>query len=97
VSSTLEATIYAALVQNEDSRRILELSKTPKTTEEIKNAVFSYKHAKYSGSYHVIGDVETLVGQTLAILEIVKAITFQDNKWKTTEVALSVLAKYFGI
>jgi hypothetical protein len=97
VSLSTEAAIYAALVQNEDTRRILEMCKTPKTTEEIKKAVFNYKRYKYSGSYKELNDVETLVGQTLAVLELVKAITFQDSKWKTTELALSVLAKYFGI
>jgi hypothetical protein len=51
----------------------------------------------YPCSYRMIPDVETLVGSNLAILEVVKAIAFQDNKLKTTEVALRVLAKYFGI
>jgi hypothetical protein len=96
VSGLLDTSIYEELVNNETSRRILNLCKEPKTTDEIKKNIFFHKSNRFPSQYKQLNDVATIVGKNLNNLENVKAIEFKDGKWQTTEDGLRVLAKYFG-
>jgi hypothetical protein len=89
--------IYVAIVNDDDSRKILGFCNVPKSTEEIIDYVFNYKHAMYAGSYKRSDDVVTLVGTRLAQLEALEGLTYENSKWKITTTARDVLQKYFGI
>jgi len=48
-------------------------------------------------SYKTEQDVRDVVGTRLNSLEKIGAISYEQNKWKTQEIALSVMQKYFGM
>jgi hypothetical protein len=92
----MSSEIYQAIVKDETSRRILDICKTPRSSQEVKTDVFRYKRSEYPGSYDAISDVESLVGVRLGKLETLGALTFKDGKWQTTQTAIAILDKYFG-
>lgn len=89
--------IYHRMLSDDELRSVLQFCVTPKSTQEIIEYVFEGKQSRCPSSYHRIGEVQRLVASTLSELEQREAIVYCNDKWKTTEGALSVLKKYFGV
>ena len=92
--------IYEQINTDEDSREILTYCKTPRTSDEIVEHLWKTKRAIYPVSYgskNAEQKIRTIVGLKLGVLEKNKALSFVNNKWETSETAISILAKYFGL
>ena len=92
--------IYKQLAGDEVSREILRFCESPKSTEEIMKDVFRYyRYEKGYDWYKKVEDIRDAVGARLYSLGKIDAISYDasQNKWKTQEIALSVMKKYFGM
>jgi hypothetical protein len=75
---------------DDSTRFIARFCKTPQTTSEIVTQLLRQKAGANRDLY------ERIVADGLVALESLKAITYTQGKWKTAEIALRVLEKYFG-
>jgi len=89
------ANLVQSFSSDDVSRKIVSMCKNGKTVDEIMNSMFEYYRKE-----KFITDTEVAHGYVagrLASLENMKAIEFREGKWFQTEVATTVLEKYFGI
>lgn len=78
------------LMSDDNARFIARYCKTPHSTSEIVKELMKHKQATQLSLY------ERVVANNLVAMENNKAITYSDDKWKTAEITLQVLEKYFG-
>lgn len=78
------------LLRDENIRDIARYCKEPHTSEEIIKHILSLRDSKNRELY------ETIVADDLKRMENTGLITFEHGKWKTREIALRVLEKYYG-
>ena len=88
MSDNEEAT--RVLLAEDVNRRIVRLCKNPRTTAEIIRHL-TPERPQYNAYYY-----ETLVGNSLRVLEVSGLLSFSEGKWTASEQALAVLEKYFG-
>jgi hypothetical protein len=78
------------LMSDDIARFIARYCKTPHSTSEIVKELLKNRQSTQLSLY------EGVVANNLIAMENVKAITYSDGKWQTTEITLQVLEKYFG-
>lgn len=79
-----------ALLMDDIVRTIARACRSPQSTSVIIAQVMSIRRSQDRGSY------EGIVGDTLVRMEKFGAISYTSAGWKTNEITLSVLKKYFG-
>lgn len=87
MSSELTEEQIRVLMLDSTNRKIAVFCITPRTSQEIVK--------KVAGPYPE-ETFQSVVGQALQQLESTKALTFSQDKWKTSERTVNVLKKYFG-
>jgi len=79
-----------SLLRDDVIREIARYCKTPHSSEEIINRIMQKHKSTNRDTY------ETIVADDLNRMEKAKLITFENGKWKTLEITIRILEKYFG-
>jgi hypothetical protein len=90
-------TKYISVLQDEVSVKIVNFTRTPKTTDEIITQIWDYLRNRYSSIYNERLKASTVIAAKLGNLEALGAIEYTEGKWETTPEFIEILAKYFGL
>jgi hypothetical protein len=95
MSVTEQQQIVNTLSSDEYARKIVDLCRSEIAVGIIASSMISYYRSK--GFPNPDDQLKGFVANKMAYLETIKAIEFKNGKWSATELAKTVLEKYFGL